>query len=193
MNIKTEKKNDRKITARSAWKRHWNDLNWEENLEFTKWKIWIKQNHSSDRDWFWTKFSWLFVTNVVKIWITKNIISTIISISRIIISRSITWRTITSVRKITSTIINETLISRIVNSKKFSQTIIFIFISIRNSTNFFIKNFTNTAKSLYSSIFIIRKFLHSSFIIRKEVNAQTIISISFFEIWSIIWIIWAIL
>ncbi len=124
--------------------------------------------------------------------------------SEIIISRTLSTaktrysRNAAITHKITSSTINKTIISWIINSTQFSETIIFIFVSIeakflqssifsiRKSLQWFI-----IRKFLQWSFIIIRKSLHSSF--RKEVNVQTIISISFFEISSIIWIIEAIL
>ncbi len=148
-----------------------NIMNWKRNYD-QHWIIRFWRHSSSSRDEFWTKFSWLFVTSVIKIWITKSIISTITSkiiwISRFITSRSI------SRRKSISSSISETIISWIINNKKFSQTIILIFISIRNSENTSIiifRNFSNVTKSLQRFIISIEKFLHSSFIIKKEVNA----------------------
>ncbi len=120
-------------------------------------------------------------------WISHAVNSEII-ISRTLSTAKIRYsRNAAITHKITSSTINKTIISWIINSTQFSETIIFIFISIEaqflQSSIFFIRKLLQW--------FIIRKSLHSSF--RKEVNAQTIISISFFEILSIIWIIWAIL
>jgi hypothetical protein len=85
-------------------------------------------------------------------------------------------------------------LSRVINSKKFSQTIIFIFISIKNSENISIiifRNFNNITKFLqwFIIFIIIEKRLHSSF--RKKVDVISIIS--FFKILSVISIIVAIL
>ncbi len=205
--------NHRKIICSSSEKDTFISWTEERNTKLFNIKdIHISRHHSSFENDLWTKFKRLFVTSILiriktfKIitfsrtsqWINK-ISYTIHRIlcainSEIIISRTLNAAKINYSRdenaaiinKIVSSTINKTIISRVINNEKFLEIIIFIFISIKNSANFW-----NIAKFLQQSIILIRKFLHLS--IKKEVNAQTIILISFFKILLIISIIEAIL
>ncbi len=181
-------------------------MNWRRNTKLFEFRnIRFTRHYSSFENEFWTKFKRLFVTSIsvrIKTFrITHSINRISYAIHRIlfainsgiIISRTLSAAKISYSRdaaiinKIASSIINKTITPRVIISEEFLETIIFIFITI-------IRNFRNTAKSLYSSISLIEKFLHSSIsIIREEINVQAVISISFFKILSVISIIEAIL
>jgi hypothetical protein len=94
--------------------------------------------------------------------------------SEIIISRTFSAR---KIRYSRNALITHKIIPRVINSEKFSETIIFIFTSIRNS-----ENLRNIAKFLqwFVLFIIIEKPLHSSF--KEEVNSHTIVLNPFSEI-----------
>ncbi len=190
-------------------------MNWRRNTKLFEFRnIRFTRHYSFFENEFWTKFKRLFVTSIsIRIktfriiafnWITHSINRISYTVHRIlfainseiVISRTLSAAKISYSRdedaaiinKIASSIINKTIISRVINSEKFSETIIFIFISIE--AKFLQSSISSIRKSLQWFIISIRKSLHS---FRKEINAQTIFSISFFKILSFIWIIWAIL
>jgi hypothetical protein len=216
MNNEITQANHCKITCSDSRKRHFYLVNWRRDTKFSEIKnIQFTRHYSSLENEFWTKFKRLLMTSIsirIKTFriiafnkVTHSINKVSYAIHRILFainSEIITSRTFDATRysrnaaithKIISSIVNQTFISWIMNSEKFSETILFIFISIRSSRN--LRNIRKPLQRKFIQWFIIisvEKSLYSSF--RKEVNSQTIISIiTFSEILSIISIAWAIL
>jgi hypothetical protein len=166
--------NHRKITCSSSRKRHFYLVNWRRNTKLSKFRdIRLLRHYSSVENKFWTKFKRLLLTSIsirIKTFriiafnrITHSVNRISYAIHRIlfainsgiIISRTLSAkqtcysRNAAIIHKIISTLINETSISWIINSKEFSQTIIFIIISIKSSRNSLI-TISEISQNLYS-------------------------------------------